>query len=71
MLVCNIIRYLDQKDFYENKFNVSDMARALENDAAHSIRTHGLDSIPDESICEEIDKYIENFYSLPKSSVEI
>ena len=71
MFVCNIIRYLDQKDFYENKFNASDMARALENDAAHSIRTHGLDSIPDKSICKEIDKYIENFYSLPKSSVEI
>lgn len=61
MFVCNIIRYLDQKGFYEKDFNASEMARMLEGDDQHSIRTHGLDSCPDETVCKQIDNYIENF----------
>ena len=61
ILVCNIIRYLDKKGFYKAKFNASEMARALEGDNQHSIRTHGLDSYPDKSVCQQIDNYIENF----------
>ena len=61
MFVCNIIRYLDQKGFYEKDFNASEMARMLEGDDQHSIRTHGLDSCPDKLICKQIDNYIENF----------
>ena len=37
------------------------MARALEGDDQHSIRTHGLDSCPDEAVCKQIDNTIENF----------
>ncbi len=61
ILVCNIIRYLDQKGFYKKKFNASEITRLLEGDDQHSIRTHGLDSYPDKSVCKQIDKYIENF----------
>ncbi len=61
MLVCNIIRYLDQKGFYKNAFNASEMARALEGDEQHSIRSHGLNSCPEDGICKCIDRYIEEF----------
>lgn len=60
-LVCNVIRYLDQKGFYEKDFNASEMARMLEGDDQHSIRTHGLNTCPDDNVCKRIDRYIEEF----------
>lgn len=59
MLVCKIIRYLDEKKFYKDPYHPSEMARALEGDDQHTIRTHGLNLLPDEITCKRISNYIE------------
>ena len=61
IFVCEIIHYLDSKHFYKDSYNASAMTRALEGDDQHSIRTHGLNRIPDETVCKRIDNYIEVF----------
>lgn len=61
IFVCKIIHYLYSKDFYKDNYNAAAMARALEGDDQHSIRTHGLNWQPEEVVCKRIDKYIEVF----------
>lgn len=61
MLICNIIYYLGEKHFFAEKYHPSDMARALEGNDQHSIRSHGLNMSPDGIIRKRIDNYIEIF----------
>ena len=56
--ICRIIHYLSLKGFYKEPYRASDMTRALEGDDQHSIRTHGLNLYPDDTITKSIDKYI-------------
>lgn len=60
-LICNIICYLGEKHFFVGDYHPSEMARALEGDADHSIRSHALNLRPAAPICKQIDRYIELF----------
>lgn len=57
-LVGNIIHYLDDKGFYKDPYNASEMARALEGDDQSPIRK-ALRNDPDEKYCEVVDHLIE------------
>ena len=60
-LICNIICYLGEKHFFVGDYHPSEMARALEGDADHSIRSHALNFRPAAPIRKQIDRYIELF----------
>ena len=61
IFVCKIIHYLNNKGFYKEPYNASAMTRALEGDDQHSIRTHGLNWLPEDNVCKRIDDFIEVF----------
>lgn len=61
IFVCKIIHYLNNKGFYKEPYNASAMTRALEGDDQHSIRTHGLNWLPEDNVCKRIDGFIEVF----------
>ena len=61
MFVCKIIHYLADKQLFSAPYSPSEMARALEGNDQHTIRTHGLNWNPDEAICKRIDRFIELF----------
>lgn len=60
-LVCKIIHYLGSKNFYCDEYNASFMARVLEGDDQHSIRTTALCFDPDAEICSALDNFLEDF----------
>ena len=60
-LVCKIIHYLYTKNFYCEEYNASNMARVLEGDDQHSIRTTALCFDPDAETCSALDNFLEDF----------
>ena len=59
--ICSIVHHLSRRDFFAKTYNASAMARDLEGDDQHSIRTHGLNLFPNDEVCKAIDNYIEDF----------
>lgn len=56
-LVANIIHYLACKGFYEEPYNQSEMARALEGDDQNPVR-NALRKDPDEKYCKAVDEIL-------------
>ena len=59
-LVGNIMHYLDDKGFYKEPYNQSEMTRAVEGDADNPVRK-GFREYPDEKFCKVVDKIIKEY----------
>lgn len=59
-LVGNIMHYLDNKGFYKDPYNQSEMTRAVEGDADNPVRK-GFREYPDKKFCDVVDTIIKEY----------